>query len=403
MKILIVNQAFYPDVVATAQKAADLASHLAAAGHEVTVLASNRAYDQPALRFAGEEYWRDVRILRTGGTGWGKGARWKRLVDFGTFWIACLIKLFLLPRQDLVLAMTSPPLIAFPAALFVRWKGGELVSWIMDLNPDEAVAAGWLRNGSIEHRLMAAVLGYSLRSSSRVVVLDRFMRERVIAKGVPGERIDVIPPWAHDHTVRFDAEGREQFRRFHGLDGKFVVMYSGNHSPCHPLDSVLQAALGLRSEQRIRFCFVGGGAQFGKVKSFVAAHGLGNVLCLPYQPFDRLSASLSAADLHLVAMGDSFVGIVHPCKIYDILTIGMPCLYVGPIESHMGDLTRLAAHLYTSEHGDIAIIVRNIREAAGRAESLRQGSEQMRELARDYSQDVLIPRMAATLAAAAGR
>lgn len=399
MKVLIVNQAFYPDVVATAQKASDLALHLAQAGHEVTVLASNRAYDQPSRRFANEENWQGVRIARTGGTGFGKGAKWKRLLDFGTFWLACLAKLFSLPRQDRVLALTSPPLIAFPAALFVKCKGGELISWIMDLNPDEAVAAGWMREGSLGHRAMAAALNYSLRASSRVVVLDRFMADRVRGKGVQAERIDVIPPWAHDTSVRFDGEGRDRFRHEHGLEGKFVVMYSGNHSPCHPLDSVLEAARELRKEQDIHFCFVGGGAEFGKVKRFAESRRLENVLCLPYQPFERLAGSLSAADLHLVAMGDPFVGIVHPCKIYDILTIGSPCLYVGPRESHVGDLARLAMHLYASEHGDVAMIVRNIRAAAGRREHGRGAVE----AARGYSQQVLVPRMAAALEAGARR
>src|SRR5262249_9204014 len=151
----------------------------------------------------------------------------------------------------------------------------------------------------------------------KVVVLDRFMREKVRAKGVPAEKIAVIPPWSHDKSIGYDKLGRNLFRAEHGLASKFVVMYSGNHSPCHPLDTVLEAARQLASDSAIPFCFVGGGSEMAKVKEFAGRHSLDNVVCLPYQPLEHLSASLSAADLHLVVMGDAFVGLVHPCKIYN--------------------------------------------------------------------------------------
>ena len=63
-----------------------------------------------------------------------------------------------------------------------------------------------------------------------------------------------------------------------------------------------------------------------------------NVKCLPYQPLSELSSSLSAADLHVVVMGDEFVGIVHPCKVYNILAVGAPVLYIGPEPSHVTDI-----------------------------------------------------------------
>src|SRR6185437_8393669 len=86
------------------------------------------------------------------------------------------------------------------------------------------------------------------------------------------------------------------------------------------------------------FCFVGGGSEHDKVKTYAEANKLGNILCLPYQPLDQLASSLSAADLHAVVMGDAFTGIVHPCKIYNILEIGSPVLYVGPAISHVVDV-----------------------------------------------------------------
>src|SRR5205807_812373 len=65
---------------------------------------------------------------------------------------------------------------------------------------------------------------------------------------------------------------------------------------------------------------------------------LSSIRCLPYQPLSELAASLSAADLHVVVMGEPFVGIVHPCKIYNILNVGAPVLYIGPSPSHITEM-----------------------------------------------------------------
>jgi colanic acid biosynthesis glycosyl transferase WcaI len=366
MRVLLLNQAFYPDVVSTAQHAADLAAALADAGHSVTVVASRRAYDSPSRLFAARESWRGVTILRVPSTALGKSALWRRAVDFASFLLACVVRLALLPRFDVVIAMTSPPLIASLAALLVRSKGGALISWMMDLNPDEAIAAGALRYDSPTARTLARLLRFSLETSSAVVVLDRFMRDRIVAKGVPASRIAILPPWAHADVVRYNRDGREQFRATHGLTDKFVVMYSGNHSPCHPLDTILEAARALGEDASVAFVFVGGGSEFRKVK----ASGLPNVVCLPYQPLDTLSASLSAADLHLVVMGDPFVGIVHPCKVYNILSLGIPCLYVGPTPSHVSDLA--GDSLVCLRHGDVKGVVAHIRRRAPRRTGMSQ-------------------------------
>jgi colanic acid biosynthesis glycosyl transferase WcaI len=392
MRILLLNQAFHPDVVSTAQHASDLAAALTAGGHDVTVIASRRAYDNPDKRFPSESFWQGARVIRVGNTGFGKKKAWHRASDFATFILNCAFCLLTLQRCDVVIAMTSPPLISFLASLFVRSKGGKLVCWIMDLNPDEAIAAGWLDGASTMAAVLEKILKFSLNTAESIVVLDTFMRDRILAKGIPESKISILPPWTHDSIVRYDKTARAEFRRRHGLENKFVVMYSGNHSPCHPLDTLLESARGLSSNQEIAFCFIGGGSEFQKVKSFAAAHSLANVLCLPYQPLDCVAGSLSSADLHVVAMGDPFVGIVHPCKIYNILALGIPFLYIGPERSH---ITELIAHkgvdgyAHSAVHGD----AKSVTTAITCARRLRPApSAAGARLAAHFSQATLLPR-----------
>jgi len=395
MKVLLLNQCFYPDVVSTAQHASDLVAALTARGHEVTVVASTRAYDNPQIRFPKEERWHGCRILRVPCLALGKTARWRRAANFASFFLSCILRVLFLPRFDVVMALTSPPLISLLGALYVKLKGGRFIFWVMDLNPDEAVAAGWLNKDSATARILASLLNFSLHAAGEVVVPDRFMRTRVMQKGVPSEKITVIPPWAHSAVVHYDPDGRQAFRERYGFAGKYVVMYSGNHSPCHPLTTVLQAAARLAGRSDIAFCFVGGGSEFPTVVNFAATHNLANIRCLPYQPLADLSASLSAADLHVVIMGDPLVGIVHTCKIYNIMCIGAPVLYIGPSPSHVMDIAAgNGIPLASANHGDVDLVVRRILANAKDGAQLGVPDRRMVERGRSFHQDQLVPRFA---------
>lgn len=394
MKVLLLNQCFYPDVVSTAQHLTDLAVGLAADNHDVTVVAGSRGYDDPARRFPKREVFKGINIRRIACTRFGKKSRWRRAVDFGSFLLNCAVRIIFLPRFDLVVAMTSPPLISFLAALLVRLKGGRFVFWVMDLNPDEAIAAGWLKKRSASAKFLDALLTHSLKRAEKIIVLDRFVKQRITDKGIAEEKVLVIPPWSHDDAIHYDEVGRTGFRAAHNLEDKYVVMYSGNHSPCHPLDTLLDAAQLLSSNDRIRFCFVGGGSEMEKVRSFSSRNNLANVLCLGYQPLDVLSGSLSAADVQVVVMGDPFVGIVHPCKIYNILEVGASVLYIGPPESHVSDIfsaIRGRSSIFAATHGDVRGVARHIAESALRWDEASNSRRSDSALA--FSKQAILPRM----------
>ena len=399
MKILLLNQTFYPDVVSSGQHLTDLALQLAGRGHEVTVVTGRRAYDNPEKIFAKTETWRGIQIIRVGSAGLGKGAKWKRALDFASFMLFCVLRLSFLPRQDVVVAMTSPPLVSFVGAWFARLRRARFYYWIMDLNPDEALAAGWLRPGSLAARWLERCSRFSLRHAAKVIVLDRFMQKRILDKGIDAGRIVVIPPWSHDAEVRFDAAGRARFRKLHGLEDKFLVMYAGNHSPCHPLDTVLQAAKELAGNRQIAFLFVGGGSKFAQVSKFAREHELSNIQCLPYQPMDQLAGILSAADLHLVVMGDPFVGVVHPCKIYNILQVESPLLYIGPQPSHISEILQALDGKSPSvwaKHGDVDRVMEHIRSQQG---MVRPNGERGVPRAGNFSKATLLPQLVAVLEA----
>ena len=396
MKILLLSQVFYPDVVSVAQHLTDLGFDLSTAGHEVTVLCSDRGYDDPTMKFPAKETRNGVTIRRVAVLGLGKESKLRRVVSAASYFLSSFGSLMMMPRQDVVVVTPPPPLLSTMAALFVGLRGGRLLYWNMDLNPDEAIAAGWLRADSFTARILEAALRYSLRKATGVIVLDRFMKERIVAKGLPEDKLHVLPVWTHDGAAYYDPAGRESFRKQLGVSDRFVVMYSGNHSPLHPVDTLLQAALRLRDNPAIAFVFVGGGSEFARVKAFARDLNLSNVVCAPYQPLELLAGSLSAADLQVVLLGDPFVGIVHPCKIYNMLAVGAPFLYIGPGESHITELQQypeIARMGRFVRHGDVNQVVDIITRMASEGntgEFPRPG----RPAALDrFSRESLVPRM----------
>ena len=179
-------------------------------------------------------------------------------------------------------------------------------------------------------------------------------------------------------------------------------MHAGNHSPCHPLDTLLEAARRLSNQPQIVFCFVGGGSEQHKVATFAVRYDLKNILCLPYQPLAELSGLLSAADLHVVVMGEQFAGVVHPCKVYNILAVGRPFLYIGPAESHIIDITldQKDAATYTARHGDVETVAHQILEAASHSGEL---TSRIRPSAQRFSRGSLMPIMIDMLEAVSPR
>ena len=384
--------------MATGQYLAELAATLAEKGHEVTVVTGRRAYDNPDRLFSVRETWRGVRIVRISSTRFGKKAKWRRAGNFASYIVNCCIRLAFLPRHDVVVALTTPPLISFVGAWRAKLWRANFCYWVMDMNPDEAIAAGWLRADSFTGKALERMSRFSFRRAGRIIALDRFMRDRIIAKGIARDKIVVIPPWSQDADVRFDVAGREQFRKAHGLQDKFVVMYSGNHSPVHPLETLMLAAERLKNDPSIVFCFIGGGSEFKRVQNWAEAGKRANILCLPYQPLSQLSASLSAADAHAVVMGDAMLGLVHPCKIYNILSVAAPIIYIGPKPSHVTEILDQLGHEYPSirvAHGEADILAKQIQVLQQKKAGVRRPLS--KEDSAAFSKNVLLPKLIGVL------
>jgi colanic acid biosynthesis glycosyl transferase WcaI len=367
MKVLLLNQTFYPDSVATAQQLTDLALFLREKGYEVTALADRRGYDRRDIRFKAREEYQGIQIHRVPTTGFGRVTMLRRIIDAVVFDFMVVLKLLFMPRHDLVISYTSPPLIGLFGTLFCMLKGGRSVQWLMDVNPDAAIEVGYLEKGSLKARFFTYLLDFTLHHSQHIVVLDRWMKKRAIGHGVLASKISIVPPWPpHAPEKSPDMPFDENpFRKEHGLQGKFVILYSGNHSIVHPLDTLLQGAKRFHNDPDVVFLFIGSGLRVEDVAAFKKKHELNNIVQLPHQPRKVLPYSLASANAHVVVLGNAVNGLVHTSKVYGILATGKPYLVISPKECHLVDLLAECPGGLHVEHGDVDGLVKAIQTLRG--------------------------------------
>jgi glycosyltransferase involved in cell wall biosynthesis len=389
--LLVISQTFVPDPASVGQHMADVAVEMARRGHRVKVYTSNRGYEDPTVRYAPRENLHGVEIRRLPLSSFGKKSILTRVIGTASFMAQVFFTALLTPRLGGIFFSTSPPLVGVVACTVGLLRRVPVAYWAMDLNPDQLIALGKITPTSFTARFLEAVNRFILRRSSLVVALDRFMADRLRARGVPDAKMLVQPPWPHDQHIEDVDRSTNPFRQRHGLtDDTFVVMYSGNHSPSNPLKTLLEAAVRLKDDRSIQFFFVGGGLGKKEVEAYARDHALANVKSLPYQPMSELRYSLSAADVHVVSLGEGMVGIIHPCKVYGAMTVGRPILFFGPRPSHVSDL--LDAHAIGTHvaHGDVDAAIDAIRR-------LRETpADQRREMGRT-AQQVLRATLAQSL------
>jgi colanic acid biosynthesis glycosyl transferase WcaI len=359
---LVFSQVFVPDPASVGQHMADVAVEMARRGHRVRVYCSARGYDDPSVCYPRRENLHGVDVRRLAFASFGKKSLLTRALGTFTFMFQALWLGLFTPRLGGIFFSTSPPLIGVIACMIGLIRGKPVAYWAMDLNPDQLIALGKLTPTSFTARCLEAVNRWILNRSSLVVALDRFMAHRLEQRAKLEGKLLVMPPWPHEEHIEPVDRASNPFVAQHGLAGKFVIMYSGNHSPSNPLDTLLEATLAFKDDDIARFLFVGGGIGKKAVVDFVRDHGLNNILCLPYQPLADLKFSLTAADVHVVSLGAQMAGIVHPCKIYGAMTAGRPVLFFGPSPSHISDLLEKYPIGWHVNHGDATAAVKTIRD-----------------------------------------
>jgi len=378
-RVLFLNRSFWPDREATGQFLTELCDDLST-DHEVTIVAGP-SYNTKDGNLGGFRLWSrerrgKVTVIRTSGTRFSKSNLAGRLVNLGTYYLLAAIVAYRLPRPDVIVAETDPPLLGALAAVLKRRWGCRLVYNVRDLYPDIAEVTGGVRSPFLLE-LLRRGNDYAYERADLIVTLGHDMARRIVDKGVPKEKVVVVPDWVDCGRIR-PLEGNP-FRRIFG--NKFVVMYSGNIGLSQQLEGVLEAADRMRDDDGILFAIVGEGARKNWLQERARAMGLNNVRFMPYQPLEQLGESLNAADLHLIPLAPGAAGCLVPSKIYGILAAGRPFIAMMEDSAEVAQIARADEVGFVVRPGDVDALVGAIREAADAPEHLKQMGLRARRLA----------------------
>lgn len=361
MKILVINQHFYPEVASSAQILTELCEDLVKAGHRVTAITGYPSYrmsdtdsiskekrkknpvPDEVLSSQGRLLGNLIRFCPRSVLEWSRSfgieiirvynyapllreGKWRyvqRMMQYISFFLTSLPVALLVPGVDVVLYLSTPPLLnGITANMLKIVKGTPNVFNIQDLYPDVAIRLGVLRNRVLID-LLHLLEKYLYGGADRIIPIGGLMARCVEDKGVPHSKIEIVPNWMD--TEQIHPLGKNTpFAEEHALKDKFVVMYSGNIGLSQGLENVIWAAERTGDLKDLLYLLIGGGESLEKLKRIAAGSGIENVMFLPYQPKDRLSESLSAADVHLLPLKRGLSMFSVPSKVYGIMASGRP-------------------------------------------------------------------------------
>jgi colanic acid biosynthesis glycosyl transferase WcaI len=390
MNILFMAQCYAPEEVSAAILITELATDLAARGHRVTVVTGapnyphGRVFDGYRNRLFASETLDGVRVIRTWSFISPSKKNWPRLFHYGTYSATSFYGGLFAGRPDVIMSYSPPLPLGLSAWALSRIFRVPWALQIEDLYPDAAIAAGVMTNRTIINFFLG-MEKFIYRRAQRISVIAKSFRQTLLAKGIPSEKIVLIPIWADPNEIR-PMDRQNSFRRAHGLTGKFVLMYAGNIGLTSCLEDVLHAAEMLREQTDIQFVIVGEGVRKEALMTEAEARKLANVLFLPYQPREIFAEMLAAADLSLVTLNAGAALSSMPSKIFNVMASARPILAVTPPGSEIQQIVEEAACGWNVAPGSPEKLAEAIVEWKARESALIQMGQNGRAcLEKNYS------------------
>jgi len=204
---------------------------------------------------------------------------------------------------------------------------------IWDVFPDALKITG-IKESNLIYKFWVKLNKWSFMKSFKFYTVSETMT-KLLSKYIDRDKIIVIPLWSVFTTNSKIEKSNNIFIKEHGLNDKFIVQYSGNIGLAHKVEVVVKLAEMLKDEEHIFFQIIGRGTRVNELKNIVHKKKLYNCQFLPFQTNDMFQYSLSAADLAVVILDDvASLGSV-PSKSYNIMSFGIPSLYISSKESEL--------------------------------------------------------------------
>ena len=369
MHILLIHQAFAALDEPGGTRHHELARNLQRRGHQVTVIASPVSYlsgtnQDKRVRKQTDDL--GVTILRSYTLPVLHRSFFLRVFSFLSFMASSFFNGLFIRRVDLVWG-TTPPIFQAPTAwLLARLKGVPFVLEVRDLWPAFAVAVGVLEN-KLLIRLSEMLERFLYRHADQVVVNSPGFIQHVEARGA--KKIELVPNGSDPEMFDPKSEG-EGFRKKHGLEDRFVVLYAGAHGMSNDLDVVLDAAENLRDEPGIQIVMLGSGKEKPRLRTEADQRSLENVMFLPPVAKMEMPSYLAGADACLAILKPiEMYKTTYPNKVFDYMAAGRPVILA--IDGVIREVVEDAQAGVFVQPGDSLALANTIRDLATQPEKCR--------------------------------
>jgi len=401
LRVLFLTENYPPETNAAANRVHERAKFWADWGHEVTVITcapnfpKGRIHDGYKNRWYHSEMMDGIKVVRVKTFINPNEGIILRMLDFLSFMVTGFFASLVQRRPDVVVA-TSPQFFTAVAGWMVGiCRRRPFVLELGDIWPASIVAVGAMRE-SFLIRMLERLELFLYRRSDTIVALTPSFKKNLVNRGIDGNKISVVINGVD--ISRFQRSARDDaLAAAWGISDRFVVGYIGTHGMAHGLSNVLDAAARLEDNERVKFLFVGDGAERDDLISQAASRNLDNVLFISSQPREKVPNIWSVCDIALVHLRDSEVfSEVIPSKIFEAMAMGLPILLVTPkgiasdivLSTRSGlwvpaekpaELAKLAASL-AGRKRLLEMLGRNGEAASGRFSRQRQAEEMLRIL-----------------------
>lgn len=346
--LVLYTNYYYPELASLAQLCTDLCQGLKE-DYNITVICSIPCYTGViedkylTQKYYFEEY-DGVKVIRVRVPRFDKHNKISRVKNILAYFFRSIFATFKAPKADYILTESQPPILGGllgVAGKFLnrlRGKKSKMIYIIQDYNPEQTMVVGFSKNKFILKAMMFFDK-FSCKRANKVIVVGSDMvptmkkrftkKDGTVSKSIPDTVF--INNWMDENDVyplEKDNPKVMDFKRKHGLEGKFVIMYSGNIGLFYDLDNLFKVVERFKDRDDVVFPFVGEGTKKDELMKYAEEHGMKNVVFIPYQSKEELVYSLNAADVHWIVNAQGVKGVSCPSKLYGILAVGKPSLGV---------------------------------------------------------------------------
>ena len=331
MKILFITHYFQPEP--NFFVGLPFAKALQEQGHQVQVLTGfpnypgGRIYDGYKIKFIQKEIMDGISVIRVPLYPSHDRSTIKRILSYMSLSLSqAAIGPWAVNKADVAYVSQGPATIGLPAIVHKILRRIPFVYSIQDMWPDSLLSTGMFNNKP-GLKIINWWCKRVYNAASKIVVIAPGMKERLIERGVPEDKIEVIYNWCDDALI-CRKEPNEELKKQLGLDGKFNIIFAGNMGKAQAIEAVIKAAGILQNDYKdVQFVLVGSGVELDSLKKMTKELSLNNVKFLGRKPATEIGSILRLADVLLVHLkNDPLFEITVPSKTQAYLATGKPIL-----------------------------------------------------------------------------